>query len=76
MNYSDKKMILPLIERILIIGICQEDITLLLSQKLNNIQLSDSIKTLKIKILEEYKANELREPLKENYKENIPTVNK
>jgi hypothetical protein len=75
MNLSDKKTIPPLIERILIIGVSQEDVTLLLSQKTNNTHISENLKSIKIKILDEYKSNELREQNKENYKENIPTVN-
>ena len=74
MNISDKKTIPPLIDRILIIGVSQEDVTLLLSKRSNNTQLSENLKSLQIKILDEYKSNELREQNKENYKENIPTV--
>ncbi len=53
----------------IVIGITKEDI-----QLLGKVNLTDKILTLKPRILEEYKSNNLKEPPKENYKDNLPTV--
>lgn len=61
----------PLIERFLVIGVQTEEIIKILSNK--NSELSD-LQNSKIKVLEEYKSNEMKDSLNENYIENIAIV--
>jgi hypothetical protein len=62
----------PLIDRILIIGVTQDELRKL-SPPNKKLDLS-VINNMKTKILEEYKSNDLNEPLNENYIENINIV--
>jgi hypothetical protein len=61
----------PLIERFLVIGVQTEEIIKILSNK--NSELSD-LQNSKIKVLEEYKSNEMKDSVNENYIENIAIV--
>lgn len=63
-----QKATLPLIERILVIGVSTEELSKLFSQKKVDLE---EINKLKIRILEEYKSNELKESPNDNYIENI-----
>ena len=63
----------PLLERITICGASISDITSLLSNSLNKIE---QIKTLSVKILEDYRSNLIPDSEKENqYVSHIPNVN-
>jgi hypothetical protein len=74
MNKLEKlKTASPLIERILLIGVSTEEVVKILSQK--RVDMGE-IQNLKIKILEEYKSNEIKENVNDNYIENISIVNK
>jgi hypothetical protein len=61
----------PLIERIMIIGLSTDDLRKFFSNK--NASLND-LTNLKVKILEEYKSNEIIESSEEKYTDNIPAV--
>ena len=61
----------PLIERFLVIGVQTEEIIKILSIK--NSELSD-LQNSKMKVLEEYKSNEMKDSSNENYIENIAIV--
>ena len=62
----------PLIERIILVGVGPEELHKFFSQK--RILLSE-LSELRIKILEEYKSNDLNEAPHDNYIENITMVN-
>lgn len=67
----------PLIERIIAVGVHNEEINSFFTQKRDlkqYINISDLPNDLNIKILEEYKANDLIETNNDNYTENISMV--
>ena len=71
-NYNYTKKRIPLIERITICGVRINDIHSFLSNPKNKIE---NIKSLKIKILEDYKSNLIPDSDEYNmYKSNIPNV--
>jgi hypothetical protein len=72
MNKLEKpNTVTPLIERFLIIGVQTEEVIKILSNK--KAELSE-LQKLKIKILEEYKSNEIKDSANDNYIENITIV--
>jgi hypothetical protein len=64
---NDKQINPPLIDRILIIGIDEEDLKEILDK-------SCSLEDINIHILEDYRSNHLKESTNDNYIENIPSV--
>ena len=66
-----EKISSPLVERILTIGVSSDELLKFFNQKKINIS---EVTNLKIKILEEYKSNDLKESINDNYIENITIV--
>lgn len=65
----------PLFERIMVIGLCVEDVEKLFATSNNLKQGLSQVKNLRVEILEEYKSTDLRESSNDNYVDNITMVN-
>jgi hypothetical protein len=69
---NEKQINPPLVDRILIIGVNEEDLKDTIWKRTKDTGLDD----LNIRILEDYRSNHLKESSNDNYIENIPSVNK
>jgi hypothetical protein len=72
----NREVLQPLFERIIILGVSSDDLeqyflaNKIVSKKLGNVDVTKQ----KIKILEEYKSNELKETQNDNYIDNLTMV--